>query len=170
MRFVEIKSTELQSVLLAHQVRSQLIRQRTQTANALRSHCAEFGAVYRKGIRHVYGICEMVRKREDRRIPSQAYLVLSVLVDQFESLGQAIDEAEAQIRAYFKCSEDCQRLAAVPGIGILSATALVATIGDAGQFRSGRHLAAWLGLVPRQHSSDEKRTLLGISKRGNRYL
>lgn len=170
MRFVGIKSTEQQSVLLAHQIRSQLIKQRTQTANALRSHCAEFGAVYRKGIRHVYGICEMVRKQEDRRIPRRAYVLLGLLVDQFESLGRAIGEAEAQIRAYFKRSEVCQRLAAIPGIGVLSATALVATIGDVRQFRSGRHLAAWLGLVPRQHSSGEKRMLLGISKRGNSYL
>ena len=170
MRFVEIKSAEQQSVLLAHQVRSQLIRQRTQTANALRSHCAEFGVVYRKGIGHVAGICEMVRKQADHRIPSQAYGLLSVLVDQFESLARAIGEAEAQIRSYFRQSEVCQRLASVPGIGVLTATALVASIGHAGQFRSGRHLAAWLGLVPKQHSSGEKQKLLGISKRGNRYL
>ena len=115
MRFVEMKSTEQQSVLLVHQVRSQLIKQRTQTANAMRSHCAESGVVHHQGVCNAYEICEMIRMRAVPRIPCQAYALLSLLADQFESLGQAIGKAEAQIRAYFKRNEICQRLAAVPG-------------------------------------------------------
>lgn len=170
MRFVEIKTTEQQSVLLAHGVRAQLIKQRNQTANALRSHCAEFGVVCRKGIGHVKQIVQLVREQQDPRIPRQAYALLILLADQIDALGQAIEAAEQDIKAYFRQNEACQRLAAVPGIGELSATALVATVGNAGQFRGGRHLAAYLGLVPKQHSSGEKTQMQGISKRGNKYL
>ena len=156
MRFVEIKSTEQQSVLMAHGVREQLVKQRTQTANALRSHLVEFGVVCRKGIRYVSTLCEIVRLQEDPRIPRQAYALLTLLVDQLESLEIAIKEAESEINAYFKQNEACQRLAEVPGIGVLTATALVATLGRARQFHGGHHLAAYLGLVPKQHSSGEK--------------
>ena len=170
MRFVQVKTTDQQTVLLAHGVREQLIKQRTQTVNALRSHLAEFGVIYPKGIQHVNRICELVRERQEPEVPRFAYRLLDLLVDQIESLDKSIIAAEQDINEFFKRSEACQRLAEIPGIGVLTATALVATIGDARQFQGGRHLAAYLGLVPKQHSSGEKTVLRGISKRGNKYL
>ena len=170
MRFVQVKTTDQQTVLLAHGVREQLIKQRTQTVNALRSHLAEFGVIYPKGIQHVNRICELVRERQEPEVPRFAYRLLDLLVDQIESLDKSIIAAERDINEFFKRSEACQRLAEIPGIGVLTATALVATIGDARQFQGGRHLAAYLGLVPKQHSSGEKTVLRGISKRGNKYL
>lgn len=170
MRFVSIKSESQQSVLLAHRVREQLIKQRTQTINALRSHCAEFGVVCPKGGWNAKTLVALVEAKEDRRIPQSAYPMLKLLADQLKVLKKQIFKTEKQIEQCYRTNEACQRLGEIPGIGIIGATALAAAIGDAKQFRSGRHLAAFLGLVPKQWSSGGKDSLLGISKRGDRYL
>ncbi len=170
MRYVKIKSEEQQAVLLAHRVREQLIKQRTQTVNAMRAHCAEFGVLCAKGGWNAKRLVALIEAGENRQIPQAAYEMLRVLSDHLQVLNKKIAQTEAQIKEYFKADEACQRLAEIPGIGVLTATCLVATVGDAGQFYNGRHLAAFLGLVPKQWSTGGKTTLRGISKRWDKYL
>ena len=170
MRFVEVKSEEQQSVLLAHRLREQLIKQRTQTINAIRGHCAEFGLVCPKGAWKVVELEEIIEDEEDARLSKPARELLLVMVEHLRMIRREMKQIEDKIKVFLDENEACQRLAEIPGIGIMTATALVATVGDARQFRSGRHLAAFLGLVPRQHSTGGKTKLLGISKRGDSYL
>src|SRR3954463_4552570 len=151
-------------------VREQLLKQRTATVNALRAHLAEFGTVAaqrREGLRELLAV---VADTEDRRLPPLARELLQVLAEHLRALEERL---AALVRRLAQGAGDggaCERLAGVPGIGPVIATGLVATIGDAKAFTSGRHLAAWLGLVPRQRSSGGKERLLGISKRGDGYL
>jgi transposase len=170
MRFVPVKEESQQSLLMLHRVREQLLKQRTATVNALRAHLAEFGVVAaqrRAGLRELLGVIADV---EDRRLPPLARELLQGLVEHLRGLEERTAELDRRLVAAARDGGACERLAAVPGIGPVIATALVAAVGDAKTFTSGRHLAAWLGLVPRQHSSGGKERLLGISKRGDGYL
>ena len=151
MRFVPVKEEGRQALLMLHRVREQLLKQRTATTNALRAHLAEFGVVAARGRR---GLREL----------------LQALAEHLRGLEERTAEIDRRLPEAARADAACARLAAVPGIGPVIATALVAAIGDAKAFASGRHLAAWLGLVPRQHSSGGKERLLGISKRGDGYL
>ena len=168
IRFVEIKSEEQQSVLLAHRLRERLIKQRTQTIHAIRGHYAEFGLVCPNGAWKVVELEEIIEDEEDARLSKLARELL--LVEHLRMIRREMKQIEDKIKVFLDENEACQRLAEIPGIGIMTATALVATVGDARQFRSGRHLAAFLGLVPRQHSTGGKTKLLGISKYGDSYL
>jgi len=170
MRFVPVKTREQQSVLLMHRGRELLVRQRTLLANALRGHLAEFGLIAAQGLHNVAGLIAIVRDDKDRRVPDIARQVLGILADQIETLSRRIAAIEAQILAWHKNNPTSQRLATIPSIGPIIATAIVATVADSGEFRSGREFAAWLGLVPRQHSTGGKARLGGISKRGDSYL
>lgn len=170
MRFVPVKSVEQQSVLMLHKSRALLLRQRTMTVNALRGHLAEFGIVARTGFA---GLRELVRQLRDETqmpLPILVRETLLALAMQIDALTQTIKSLEQKILAWHKNNEASRRLADIPGVGPLSASALVATIGDVTRFRSGRHLAAWLGLVPRQHSSGGHERLGRISKMGDPYL
>jgi transposase len=170
MRFVPVKSEDQQSLLMLHRVREQLLKQRTATINALRAHLAEFGIVaaqHRTGLRELLAV---VADPEDRRVPPLARELLQVLAEHLRGLEERMAELDRRLLEVARGDAACVRLAAVPGIGPVIATALVATVGDARAFASGRHLAAWVGLVPRQHSSGGKERLLGISKRGDGYL
>ncbi|WP_207462927.1 IS110 family transposase [Azospirillum sp. SYSU D00513] len=170
MRFVPIKTEEQQSTLVIHRVRETLVRQKTQLINALRGHLAEFGIVAPQGVQKVAQLTARLADPADQQIPAAAKTVLQVLVDQLRDTEQRISDLDAQLIEQAKRDETCRRLLTVPGIGPVVATALVATIGDAKTFTSGRHLAAWLGLVPRQNSSGGKERLGGISKAGDGYL
>jgi transposase len=170
MRFVPIKTQQQQSTLVIHRVRETLVRQRTQLINALRGHLAEFGIVAPHGAQKVAQLTARLADPADEQIPAGAKTVLQVLVEHLRDTEQRISELDAQLVEQAKRDETCQRLLTVPGIGPIIATALVATIGDATTFTSGRHLAAWLGLVPRQNSSGGKERLGGISKAGDGYL
>jgi transposase len=170
MRFVPIKSEDQQSTLVIHRVRETLVRQRTQVINALRGHLAEFGIVAPQGAQKVTQLTMRLAEPGDEAVPAAAKAVLQVLVEQLRDTERRIDELDAQLAEQAKRDETCRRLLTVPGIGPIVATALVATIGDAKTFTSGRHLAAWLGLVPRQNSSGGKERLGGISKAGDGYL
>jgi len=170
MRFVPVKTREQQSVLLMHRGRELLVRQRTMLANALRGHLAEFGLIAAQGLHNVAGLIAIVRDDKDRRVPDIARQVLGILADQIETLSRRIATTEAQIMAWHKDNPISQRLATIPSIGPIIATAMVATIADPTEFRSGREFAAWLGLVPRQNSTGGKARLGGISKRGDSYL
>ena len=170
MRFAAVKSAEQQSVLMLHRARELLVRQRTMLINALRGHCGEFGMVVAQGASKVTMLIEMIEDRDDARLPALARAALGSLVAQLRMAQTQILDLEKQLKAWHRTNEASRRLEAIPGVGVITATALVATIGDASQFHSGRQLAAWLGLVPRQYSSGGKARLGRISKRGDGYL
>jgi len=170
MRFVPVKTVDQQSALLMHRARDLLIRQRTMLVNALRGHMAEFGLVEAQGLHKVVGLIAIVLDERDERIPILARQALKMITDQISELQTRISELERQVLAWHKDNPVSQRLATIPGIGPIIATAIAATVADAGVFRSGREFAAWLGLVPRQSSTGGKARLGGISKRGDSYL
>ena len=170
MRFVPAKSEDQQASLMLHRVRELLLKQRTATANALRAHLAEFGIVAAQGRAGLRELLAVVADQEDRRLPPLARELLRALAEHLRALEERTAEVDRRLVAAARDGGACERLAGVPGIGPVIATALVATVGDARAFTSGRHLAAWLGLVPRQRSSGGKERLLGISKRGDGYL
>jgi transposase len=170
MRFVPIKTMEQQSALMMHRARDLLIRQRTMLANALRGHLAEFGLIEAQGLHKVARLIAIVMDQNDGRIPDIARQVLKVIVNQIEDTQTRIAELERQVLAWHNNNPVSQRLATIPGIGPIIATAIAATVADPSIFRSGREFAAWLGLVPRQNSTGGKARLGGISKRGDSYL
>lgn len=170
MRFVPIKTEEQQSTLVLHRVRETLVRQKTQLINALRAHLAEFGIIAPSGAQKVVQLTTRLADDGEDAVPGHAKTVLQMLVDQLRDTARRIGDLDDRLREQAKSNETCRRLMTIPGIGPVIATALVATIGDAKSFTSGRHLAAWLGLVPRQTSSGGKDRLGGISKAGDGYL
>jgi transposase len=170
MRFAAVKSAEQQSVLMLHRARELLVRQRTMLINALRGHCGEFGLVVAQGASKVTALIEMIEDTEDEDLPALARAALGSLVEQLRMTQIQILGLEKKLKAWHRTNEASRRLETIPGVGVITATALVATIGDASQFHSGRQLAAWLGLVPRQRSSGGKERLGRISKRGDGYI
>src|SRR6266700_915260 len=149
MRFVPVKTAEQQATALLHRGREQLVRQRTMLVNALRAHLAEFGIVAAQGLRNVGQLIAMVRDDDDRRLPDLARQVLQVLADQIEQIEAAITALERQLLSWHKSNAVSQRLASIPGIGPIIATAIATTVAEPNVVRSGREFAAWLGLVPR---------------------
>ncbi len=170
MRFVPIKSEQQQSGLMLHRSRQLLVRQRTMLSNAIRGHMAELGIISAKGRNGTAELLEVIANAEDVRIPPAARLSLDALARQYANITAEIKAIEKYIHAWHRSCEESRRLEEVPGIGPLVATALVAEVGDWKEFSSGRSLAAWIGLVPKQHSTGGKKRLGGISKQGNRYL
>jgi transposase len=170
MRFVPMKTAEQQAALLLHRGRERLVRERTALVNALRGHLAEFGVIAPLGLSNVGKLIAIIRDESDARLPALAHKVLQVLATQIEQLEAAVAALEKQLMAWHKSNPVSQRLATIPGIGPIIATAIAATVADPIAFRSGWEFAAWLGLVPRQNSTGGKNRLGGISKRGNQYL
>ena len=170
MRFVEIKTPEQQSVLMLHRTRQLFVRQRTMLINAFRAHLAEFGIVAGIGRNGVEKLVEQVEAGEDDRVPRAARDCLLALRDQLDLVKRQILDADRRILAWHRSSKVSRRLEDIPGVGPLIATALVASIPDPHAFRSGRDVAAWIGLVPKQNSTGGKDRLGHISKAGNRYL
>lgn len=170
MRFTGVKSQDQQSILVLHRVRETLVRQRTMLMNALRGHCAEFGIVVAQGPAHVNKLVDVVLDDGEESIPDLARQALRPLVDQLARLRAEIKALEKKLDAWHRTNAASLRLAAIPGVGVITATALVATVGDARQFHSGRQMAAFLGLVPKQNSTGGKTRLGRISKRGDGYL
>jgi transposase len=172
MRFVPVKSREQQAVLMLHRTRALLVRQRTMIINALRAHLAEFGFVVAKGIGQVPELILKVfsDNPEAASIPTIARTAIVPLVVQIDELTKQIKQIEKQLLAWHRTSDASRRLATIPSIGLITATALAATVIDPSHFKSGRQFAAWLGLTPRQNSSGGKNRLGSISKMGDRYL
>ncbi|HTP84877.1 MAG TPA: IS110 family transposase [Alphaproteobacteria bacterium] len=170
MRFVAIKTPEQQAALSVHRNRDLLVRQRNMLVNALRAHLAEFGIVEAQGMPKVTRLMAIVRDEADGRVPGLARQALRVIADQLDQLKIQIAALTAQIAEWHQNNQVSQRLASIPGIGPITATAISATVPDAAAFRSGREFAAWLGLVPRQNGTGGKVRLGGISKRGDRYI
>jgi transposase len=170
MRFVPIKSEQQQALLMLHRVRDQLIGQRTATINALRGHLTELGIVAAQRQAGVRQLLAIIGEVEDGRIPPLAREVLATLATHLRELESKLAALDRRLVGLTRSDEICRQLSEVPGVGPVIATAFAATVPDATVFRSGRHLAAWLGLVPRQHASGGKERRLGISKRGDGYL
>lgn len=161
---------EQQAALAVHRARDLLVRQRTMLTNAIRGLAAELGIVARQGPWHVSVLCDHLKDIDEDTVPAAAEGAMLLLFDQFDDLGERINEHEQRILARHRSSDVSRRLETVLGIGPLNATLIAATVADAAQFKSGREFAAWIGLVPREHSSGGKQRLGGVSKRGNPYL
>lgn len=170
MRFVGLKSAEQQSILMLHRTRALLVRQRTMLVNALRGHMAEFGIVARVGLPQIKELLAVIADPDDRRLPPAARACLESLGRQFLSLHEEICVADKRLHAWHRSSQVSQRLATIPGVGPITASALAASITDPEVFKSGREMAAWIGLVPRQNSTGGKQRLGKISKQGDQYL
>lgn len=169
MRFVAVKSVEQQAVLMLHKSRDLMVRQRTMLINALRGHLAEYGIVTSLGAGGV-GASLKALHEEQERFPAHARSALHGIAAQLRALASEIDRLEAQILDWQRNDETSQRLATIPGIGPITASAIAAAVPDASLFRSGRQFAAWLGLTPRANSSGGKERLGGITKQGDGYL
>jgi len=167
MTFVPIKSCAQQATLSVHGVRRLLIGQQTALINALRGHLAEFGLVAAKGTQSLPTLFELI---EDPQLASPLPAMLRLLKEQIESLSQAISACNAELANQHRTSARSQRQATQPGVGVVLATALTATVTDPSEFKSGRQFSAWLGDVPKQASSGERVRLGRISKKGNEYL
>ncbi|MBV1696640.1 MAG: IS110 family transposase [Hyphomicrobiales bacterium] len=171
MRFVPVKTVEQQASLAVHRARALLIGQRTQITNALRAHLAELGLVADEGREGLAKLLAMVKDKVTlQNMPVAMLQVVRALVNQLASVQHQIAELDRAIHAQHRVSQVSRRLETIPGIGVIGATAIAATVTDPKAFRSGRDLAAWIGLVPKQNSTGGKERLGGISKQGDRYL
>jgi transposase len=170
MRFVPLKTVESQDIQAIHRMRSRLIKERTALVNQVRGLLAERGIVIAQGITKLRQHLPTLVEDEGNALTPLSREVMRELSEQLVALDERIARADRMVQRVFTENAQCQKLAHVEGIGPVIATALVAAVGNAQEFANGRHLAAWLGLVPRQCSSGGKERLLGISKRGDRYL
>jgi transposase len=170
MRFVATKTPEQQSCLMLHRTRHLFIRQQTAVINVIRAHLAEFGIVAPVGRKGVEELLDVVADPSDKRVPEIARACLAALGAQLRRLKEQILEFDRIIMAWHRSNDASRRLDAIPGVGPMLATALVASVADPKVFRSGRNFSAWIGLVPKQHSSGGKDRLGSISKQGDRYL
>src|SRR3982075_405391 len=170
MRFVPTKTPEQQSCLMLHRTRHLFIRQQTAVINSIRAHLAEFGIVAPVGRKGVTELLHIVADTSDKRVPAVGRACLAALGDQLLGLKRQILEFDRMIMAWHRSNQTSKRLHYIPGVGPMLATALVASVADPRTFRSGRNFSAWIGLVPKQHSSGGKDRLGSISKQGDRYL
>ena len=169
MRFVPVKGADQQAVLLLHRTRDLLIRQRSSLISAIRAHFAEFGVVVGQRMRNIDRLLGLLVD-EGAALPELARRMLAVLADQLRDVAARVAAVEGELMAWHRANDVSRRLATIPGVGPITASAIVATVGDATQFKSGRQFAAWLGLVPQQRSSGGKERLGRISKRGDGYI
>jgi transposase len=170
MRFVPIKNSEQQALLGMHRARQGFVTERTAQANQIRGLLAEFGLVIPVGIRTIGRKLPEFLEDAENGLSGASHALFARLFEHFRALDRQVEELERAINAWHREDTASQHLQAIPGIGPLTASALVASVGDAKLFHNGRQFAAWLGLVPRQNSSGGKSNLLGISKRGDTYL
>jgi transposase len=167
---VAVKSEAQQAVLALHRMRTQLVKFRTMRSNSVRGLLSEYGEVMARGRRALDESMPEVLQRLGQRLPQAVVQMLKMQWQELARLDEQISELERQLSAWLRETPAVKRVAAIPGVGLLTATAVVASMGDPKAFRSGREFAAWLGLVPRQTGTGGKLRLLGISKRGDAYL
>lgn len=170
MRFAEIKTVGQQSVLVLRRTRTMLIKHRTRMGNTIRALLAEFGITEVIGREGLTRLIDLIATGEDARITGITQRAMMCLIEQYRLLQDQILDLDRQVMAWYRSNETSKRLATIPGIGPLAASALVATIGDASSFKNDRSFAAFISLVPRQSSSGGKERLGKISKRGDHYL
>ena len=170
MRFVPIKEADQQAALMLHRARELLVRQRTMLANAVRAHAAEFGLIVPKGIQRLSELRALIAGADPAILPELAKSVLLSLIGQIDAVTVRVLALERKLIEWHRTNAASQRLTTIPGIGPITATAIAATVCDAARFSSARQFAAWIGLVPRQHSSGGRERMGGLSKRGDGYL
>lgn len=170
MRFVPAKGIEQQDIQSMHRIRSQAVARRTALANQIRGLLMEYGIIIPKGISYVRKETPLILEEADNELTSLFRELLHDLYQEMIHLDGRVEKIEGKLKTVCSQNEDCQRLLTIPGVGLLSATAIVSSMSDVSAFKNGREFSAWLGLVPRQHSTGGKQTLLGISKRGDSYL
>ena len=170
MRFVAMKTVEQQAILSVHRARQGFVKARTAQGNQIRGLLSEFGIVIPQGIRSIMKQIPEILEDGENGLPGTMRHLLERLTENLKEMDRQVKELEAQIQLWHRENEASRKLAEIPGIGPITASAIVATVGDAREFKNGRQLAAWMGLVPRQNSSGGKQNLLGISKRGDTYL
>jgi len=170
VRGVAVKTEEQQSVLAMHRMREQLVKFRTAQTNAIRGLLAEYGEVMRRGRKPMNDAMPDILARLAERVPAVLIDTLREQWNRIAVLDGEIKQIEMRLNAWMKQDEACKAIAAIPGVGLLTATAAVATMGNANAFKSGREFASWLGLVPAQNGTGGRVKLLGISKRGDTYL
>jgi len=169
MRFVPIKNEEQLNLQALHRIRERLVRDRTSVVNQIRGLLLESGISIPQGVRSVRKMLPEIVEDLDNRLTLIERDFFSDLYTDLCDLDEKIEKYESRLQQLCKQSKECQRLLTIPGVGLLTATALVSIIGDPSVFKNGRQFASWLGLTPRQHSSGGKDRLMGISKRGNCY-
>lgn len=169
MKFVAIKTIEQQDMLLLHRARELAIKQRTAQSNQIRGLLAEYGVVIAKGFSHLNKFAEILEQNKDK-LTHESTRIFTQLFEHFKLFDAQVDDYDKQIEQRANENPLCKQLMEIEGIGPITASAAVATIGDAKVFKRGREVSAWIGLVPKQHSSGNKERLLGISKRGDKYL
>jgi transposase len=169
MRFVAIKKLEQQDVLLSHRARELAVKQRTAQANQIRGLLAEYGVILPKGIWYIKKITEVLESNQDK-LTARSQVIFARLYEQFKIYDEQVKNYDKEIENAATQNIQCKEIMKIEGIGPLTASAVVATIGDAKLFKNGREVSAWLGLVPRQHSSGNTIKLSGLSKRGDRYV
>src|SRR5258706_10658686 len=170
MLFVSIKTTDEQALLAVHRVRERLVAKRTALINQIRGLLAEFGVILPKGAAQVRRAVPEALEKHEARLPALLREIVCDLRDELATTDSRLQEYECRIDRIFQGTSMCKKLAALEGIGPVTATALVASVGRPGDFKNGRQFAAWLGLTPRQHSSGNRQCLMGITKRGDQYL
>ena len=170
MRFVPIKTSDQQSVQTLHRTRLLFVRHRVRLVNTIRAHLAEFGIVAGVGRRGIDALMKLICAGEDSRVPVEARACLLALAEQLAVVTRQIADADRRILVWHRSNALSRKLEAIPGVGPLIASALIAAVPDPRAFRSGRDLSAWIGLVPKQHSSGGKQRPGSISKAGNQYL
>jgi len=170
MPTVPIKNASQQAILSVHRARQGFVKARTAQANQIRGLLAEYGIAIPQGIGHITKRVPEIIEDGENDLPGSFRLLIQRLVDHLKELDRQVGELEVEIQWWHRKNDASQKLAKIPGIGPITASAMVASIGDARNFKNGRQLAAWLGIVPKQHSTGGKSTLLGISKRGDTYL
>jgi transposase len=170
MRFVPIKRVEQQDLQTLHRVRERLIKARTALVNEIRGLLSEYGIILPQSLTKFRALIVDKLHEKQAKLTTLSAEVFWHLYDEFRALEKRLEYYDEQLAAIGRAHPECQRLQTIPGIGPVTATALIAAVGDVTQFKNGRHLAAWLGLVPREHSTGGQPRLLGISKRGDRYL
>ena len=170
MRFVVQKTVEQQAILSVHRARQGFVKARTAQGNQIRGLLSEFGIIIPQGIRAIAKRVPEILEDGDNGLPGTMRQLIERLTDNLKEMDRQVNELEAQIHLWHRENEASRKLAEIPGLGPITASAIVATVGDAREFKNGRQLAAWLGLVPKQNSSGGKQVLLGISKRGDTYL
>jgi transposase len=170
MRFASIKTIQQQSALSLHRCREILVKQETMLANLMRGCLGEFGIIVPLGIRRVAELVAIVRDEADQRVPPEARIAMTIVADQLEDLQRRIRALERAIVRWHGQNDASRRLATIPGVGPITASAVVATVGSVDGFRSGRHFAAFLGLTPKEHSTGGKQRLGKISKQGDVYI
>jgi transposase len=170
MNFVTVKTVEQQDVQLLHRVRSRLVGSRTALMNEMRGTLAEYGVVIPVGISNLKKAIPEILEQTNNELTNSLRSLVEVLSSELRELETRIDLLDVRVKDVFEQSESAKRIAKIEGIGVITATAMVAAVGDAKQFKSSRQMSAWLGLVPRQNSTGGKTKLLGITKKGDRYL